>query len=98
MADTKPDKATVAEETALAAEVSAEHAEAAVAQAAADEAKALKAANKATPDCPHCGHRLRAENDLGEHLHCDGKRCVSCCFDPGDPPTLRDHFPNCPAA
>jgi hypothetical protein len=94
----KPDKATVAEEAAITAAVSAEHAVSAADQAATDEAKAQKAANKATPDCPHCGRRLRAENDLGDHLHCDGANCVECCFDPGDPPTLRPNLPDCPSA
>lgn len=94
----KPDKVVVAEEAALAADLSAEHAAAAIDQAAKDEEAALKAANKATPPCPHCGRKLRAENDQGDHLHCDGTRCIDCCFDPGDPPTLRAGSPICPAA
>lgn len=94
----KPDKATVAEEAAISAAVSAEHAVSAADQAAEDAEAALKAANKATPPCPHCGRKLTAENDQGEHLHCDGVNCIGCCFDPGDPPTLRANFPVCPSA
>lgn len=51
-----------------------------------------------SPVCPHCGVVLRAEHDSDNHLHCDGPGCTSCCFDPGDPPTLRPNFPPCPSA
>lgn len=91
-------KTVAADEAAQAAAVSAEHAIAATDQAAKDDAAATKAAGKAAPPCPHCGRKLRAENDLGGHLHCDGINCIGCCFDPGDPPMLRAGHLICPAA
>ena len=89
------EKDIVAEETALAAEISAAHVVVATEQAAADEAAAQKAANKNRPACPHCGRLLRLEHDLGDHMHCDGAACISCCFDPG--PVLRSGHPLCPS-
>lgn len=69
-----------------------------IARAAFKETAGVAVSKPKAPACPHCGSKLRAENDLGDHLHCDSKDCLGrCCFDPGDPPTLRDRFPHCPS-
>ncbi len=92
-------KEVLADEAAVSAEVSAAHAVVATEQAESDRVAAVKAASKATPACPHCGRRLRAENDLGGHLHCDSTDCVGCCFDPGEKgPVLRPGARYCPKA
>jgi len=91
-------KEVAADEAALAAEISAAHVEVAVEHAEADAAAAQKAADKATPNCPHCGHKLKAEHDLGDHLHCDSPACIECCFSPSDDgPVLRPNYPPCPS-
>jgi len=91
--------AIAADEAAKTAAESAEVADAAVAQAEDDAKAAQKAADKNRLPCPHCGRLLRFEHDQGDHMHCDGKDCVGCCFEPSDDgPVLRANYPVCPAA
>ena len=87
-------KEQVAEDAALAADISAAHAEKAADQAEDDAATAHKAALKAMPDCPHCGHVLKAHDDAEGNMHCYSVACgghySACCFAPGaDGPVLR---------
>lgn len=87
-------KEQAADDAALAADISAAHAEKAADQAEDDAKAAHKAALKAMPDCPHCGHALKAHDDTEGNMHCYSAACggpySACCFAPGaDGPVLR---------
>jgi hypothetical protein len=89
-----PEKVVVAEEKALAADISAAHAEKAADQAASDEEAAHKAALKVRPECPHCGTHLTMHDDVDGNMHCYSVACggkaSACCFAASDSgPALR---------